>query len=363
MQWMLPYILYIIFTPSVTVAQTGGTENSIGEHITREVIQNKKYLLVAYQELIYQRCFRYYGAAHPAKVIYDVTPTEVIMMECSKVSNDFIKAIDYDQEYVTFADVSFTLRLIYKSKLIALLNSNATSKIFEKILKDADQSYFNLYESVKSITNSADLTTEFIAVLFQDYSNQKLHFQFINYLAENKKISVSAVGSDNSLLWEKVLFKLLMAKPTSLTLGRNGDYITQFNQFYPIGEALNTETNESFAYHYYVPRYLAQTLQKTYKNSPYTSYIAAFSFNYFHEIFLTFDFQLLTWSSFLHALSITDPKIPTIYKATDIYLGHMGSLHSLGMNKKTLSFKEFTELLKSEPTKAYVKSVQFIGSK
>lgn len=319
----------------------------------------------AIAELTQQRCRRFLTSPGQLLDKFYVYSRGTISLNpswsCRKVSIDLIQALDFHQEQITDNNgQSYFLRLVFKNRLTQLIQSPQTTLVLKNMINYMRSDFFNLYDSVYEILPNHEKTLEFIGVLLQDFSSEKLHYHFLQLEKSRGKIPKSSIVDENLILLEKILSRLPFITNGEFVLTDEGTLKERIVEFYPAKSLLNGLNIPSLAYHYYVPAYVAFKLSRTYGNSDVHSYLASFSFNYFYEILFREDLKLTRWSMIKQLFSIQDIVIRDITQAFDIYLGHEGPYFALGYSNHKWPPLKFVKQIHEDPFPAYHQAIQFL---
>jgi len=331
---------------------------SLGDKIIDTILSSKALIRQGITELTYQRCLRYltfpgqvidkfyiYGRGHVS-----LNPT----WACNKSAIDVIKALDFYQEKIVEADNSFYfLRIVFKQSLTALIQNTKTTLVLKNIISHMRTDYFSLYDSVFEVLKNQEKTLEFIAVMLQDFSPEKLHLFYLRMEKNRNKLPNTKSVEENLELLDKILSRLPYISTGELVLTNDGTMRERVVEMFPSKSLLNKEKVPSLAYHYWVPAYVAYKLSRTYGNSDVHAYLSSFSFNYFYEILFREDLKLNSWTTIKQMLSIEDMVISNSVQAYDIYLGHEGPFYALGYVSSQWNPRKFVEQIMSRPGPAY----------
>ncbi len=341
------------------------TKPTLSDKIIDKILGSNALVKQAISELAFQRCKRFLVTPGQLLEKYYVYGKGTVslnpMLACNKAAVDLIKALDYYQEKVVEQDGQFYhLRLVFKTALAKLIQDPSTTLVLKNISAKMRTDFFSLYDSVYEVLPNKEKTLEFIAVMLQDFSPEKLHYHYLLLEKSRNKLPSSAVLDENLDLLEKVLSRLPYISAGELVLGPNGELIERTVEFYPSKSLLNLEKVPSLAYHYWVPAYVAFKLSRTYGNADVHSYLSSFSFNYFYEILFRDDIKLSKWSTVKQILSIEDAIITNEVQAFDIYLGHEGPYFALNYSTHKWPPKIFVKQIMTRPSPACRGSVQYI---
>ena len=337
---------------------------SLGDKIIDTILSSNTLIKQGISQLTYQRCHRYltfpgklldkfylYGRGH----VY-LNPT----WACNKAAIDTIKALDFYQEKVIEGDQFYFLRIVFKQSLLKLIQEQKTTLILKNIVAQMRTEYFSLYDSVYEVTGNNEKTLEFIAVMLQDFSPEKLHFHYLQLEKKRNKIPSSKSLDENLVLLDKVLSRLPYISSGEMVLSDDGTVVEKIVEMYPAKSLLNKEEISSLAYHYWVPAYVSFKLSRTFGNSDIHSYLSAFSFNYFYEVLFKEDLKLMKWTTIKQMLSIEDIPAENIVQAYDIYLGHEGPFFALGYSSSKWTPQKFVDQIMTKPAPAYNGVLQHI---
>lgn len=227
----------------------------------------------------------------------------------------------------TFGDKSWTpdsfVFIAFKSELIRLLNDPATSEY----LLDLNQKLsrfmthenpdFNIWNYTLDIMKSRPLAARFIATLFQDTSDMKLHLAYL----EKKQIKGNEYFKKNQELLSRVIDTI------NLILDYSENNYAQL--FYP-KEATEVVTRN--IYHFYVPFYISMALEKEGYPKRYAQ--AA-------PMIMTITYEFITLASDFRYL-LQDPKSLNAKeqneKIQDIYGGYVGPMLGIEKNKDIIPY-------------------------
>ncbi len=338
---------------------------SLSDKIIDKILGSNALVKQAISELAYQRCHRFLVSPGQLLEKYYVYGRGTISLNptlaCNKAAVDVIKALDYYQEKVMEEDGQFYyLRLVFKTALKKLIQDPKTTLVLKNIKSKMGSDYFSLYDSVYEIIENKEKTLEFIAVLLQDYSPEKLHYHYLQLEKTRSIFPASKTLDDNLELLDKILSRLPYISAGEMVLGDDGTVKERIVEFYPSRSLLNLEKVPSLAYHFWVPAYVAYKLSRTYGNSDVHSYLSSFSFNYFYEILFREDLKLSQWETIKQILSIEDMVITDPVQAYDIYLGHEGPYFALNYTSIKWPPQKFINQIMTNPSPAYRGSVQYI---
>lgn len=341
------------------------TKTDLNDTIIDKILDSNALVKQAISELTYLRCKKFLSS--PGKMLekYYVYGRGTVSLNpslaCNKAAVDVIKTLDYYQEKVVESDGQFYyIRLVFKTTLKKLIQDSNTTLVLKNIMTNMRSDYFNLYDSVDDILQNKEKSLEFIAVLLQDFSPEKLHYNYLQLEKTRSAIPASKTLDDNLQLLEKILTRLPYLKAGEMILADDGSIKERVVEFYPSKSLLRNEQVPSLAYHYWVPAYVASILSRTYANSDVHSYISAFSFNYFYEVLFRDDLKLTKWATIKQILSIEDVVITNIVQAYDIYLGHEGPYFALDYSLSKWPPQKFIKQIMTNPSPAYRGSVQYI---
>lgn len=326
---------------------------NLDQKILKEILSNPKFIVLGMSKLIESRC-KQYVVLNPFNIFE--------RFKCKSLGKSFAQVLDYHQELTEVSGESFYIRLVFKKKLIELLNSAKTTFILSSVLEDLKKDYFNLYDSFFTQTQDHEAALMYIAVLLQDTTDQPLHLEYAYNLLKKNPSSYSSVFKRNVELTANIINKLNSAEYSNFLLRKKpSDFFhSKIIDFFPNRSLLNQAQISNKSYHYYVPAYITLLLQKYFNYNAEHSYLTGFSFNYFYEIVFIPEFKLLDWKTFQELLSIRDPIIKDTYKAFDIYLGHEGALFGLQYFLNFIPYQYFVAQLGEKPQHVYRKIIQKI---
>lgn len=337
--------------------QPDPVKTSLDDKIINSILSSNTLIKQGISELVYQRCLRY--LTFPGKILDQFyiygrgTVSQNPTWACNKTAIDTLKVLDFYQEKVIEGDQFYFLRIVFKQSLIRLIQDPKTTLILKNMLAHMRTDFFSLYDSIFEILGNKEKTLEFIAVMLQDFSSEKLHFHYLQLEKSRFNIPNSKSLDENLGLLDKVLSRLPYLSSGEMVLTNDGTMRERIVEFYPAKSLLNLDKVPSLAYHFWVPSYVAFKLSRTYGNSDIHAYLSSFSFNYFYEILFREDLKLLNWTTVKQILSFENVLVSNIVQAYDIYLGHEGPFYALDYRSTKWTPQKFVQQIMTRPDPAY----------
>ncbi|MDH4466900.1 MAG: hypothetical protein QE271_02475 [Bacteriovoracaceae bacterium] len=292
-------------------------ENRVDSWITRwapsELANDDFFIRNAFSKLIEQRCTLYSRRDD----------------SCFLAANSLVDFLDYQHVIPPdFAATGKFYRIIFQKKLIRFMNSPKTTKVFEKLWTRLNEKSSTLYlfEEIKSILGSKEKAMEFIAVIFQDFSNETMPLNFLRLMKSSP--SLQSIALKNLSLYEKILPEFVFQ-----VYGKTHEIPLKPIKFFPIGSILNNLPRlVPQAYHFYVPAYLALLLRKQAQVNREDSKKVAFLFNYMYEVFtdILVDGNVDIGSGLLNRImGVIEPPLRQEFKFNDVYMAWDGVVWSI----------------------------------
>lgn len=311
--------------PSFSFWQAQKSFTSITEYLKVEAIKRTHIRNKAIEEILTHRCHRYLFYSNIKNSCRKATQ---LLIEVLDNKNFLIAdAFDPNQNKASINPVSFSLELRKLSKnpkvysYLRAINSSLPSA-YEN---------FNFWTLTVEYAGSFEAAIEWLAVLFQDTSQEMIQVHYLESLPEytNNKV-LQAVR----LELEKAIYNLQIENHKVRPSQKNK------RSFLPPFKTNIHENVTSGYYHFYVSSYLAIKLKEKGISDELSAFIP-FLFNYLYEIFTIPDF---------YSAVLVEPKnIQEKHKIKEIYMGYLGAKFALNPLNKTFDFKDFSILLIQDP--------------
>lgn len=324
------------------------SKKSFSETLLLDIAKNKFAVQLLMSNLIERRCELYTPSSPLTSVIDIINPFD---NNCEKASKDLFKVLDFD--LIANDNSRSTSKIIFKSTLITLLKSGNFGlhlRYLEKQLQTAyvdSETIFNLYEYFNKLFNyNKKMVLTAIAALFQDghslahidylekfvFPENKNNKEFVQNLFALKRMNLNLQLILNDFKYSNKIFPNILLFPDSSISGMLG--------------------KQPALYHFYVPAAIAIQLLE-YQNNNMTSFITPFLMTYLYEQFYKPDLALTDWKSYMDIWGLTEPNIPTLYKAADLYYAYEGALLGASNVQKPIKWEFFVKNSRTNMDKTF----------
>lgn len=296
---MRQLILVFLFLICGALVNAKAPLQFLKEQIKSDTRIQKKTLSLALQ----QRCIKYFSDL-------DQNSAQTIL-ECRKEVHSFINVLD-----ITVIPGPATVA--YATELVKLMNQVSTHYALmelESELQLSEAKPFQLYQTLFQLFKNDQKVVQFLAVLFQDTTQQPAHIHYLQNLEDSK----SKLFLSNLTLLKKVHNMFVDLQRTRTW---KKDY-----QIYPLSIEQSDLKISSTQYHFYVISYATLKMAKEVrsKNADKIIFIGT-AFDYLYERFYRFSLDAV----FNDEMSLSKKS------STDVMLAFVAALYGIGVHPGSL---------------------------